>query len=361
MLSVRRVAPVEYFADRDNWTYLANGDGCDQLFSSRIWQKNWWEAFGPPNSLEPFFLVFERDGLIVARIAFTVRKVRIGALQFRSMELLGNIWRGPATFRSEYLGLQADASFAAQAYELLWDFLKNLCMWDQLVLLDLLSTSPLKKVLIQGSDPSWHVGILRDEVGYEIEILGSLDDYKSSLSSSTRRHMFGMRQRLASATDAHSLLTNSDGFEVLNDLHRARWGGALLSNGRSKFLHGLQRDLGTGAMNTSILTSAGQPISALLNVVAGNRTYNLQSGFDSTLAPHMSPQLLHWGLVVEREFMKSRRSTIDLLLGSGKSEAYKARIAKEGRRATSVRVVRNRGLAMLYRARDVIKRHMRAT
>ena len=351
------VPPEAYFGDPQGWAELLRSSGADPLFMGHAWQSQWWWAFGPLHELTPCLLEFRGDdGAVRGRASFFRRRVKIKGLQFQTLEVLGNLWRGrgPATFRSEFLDVLAAPEDAAAVGAALKRWLLQDTSWDLMPAVDLAADGLLARLL--EAEKAFD-GMRRREAAatsFEVRIEGSIDDYRASLSGNTRRKMFGQRRKLREALGPVSLHATHE-FSELERLHTLRWGSPLLHSGRQEFLAGLLAALPEGALHVSVLQAGSTPVSALLNAcVDGRRVYNLQGGFDAGACESVSPARLHWGLLVEEAFEKRAVACIDLLLGSGRTDDYKQEIARPGRSAATIRVLRSRILRIATRLRDRI-------
>lgn len=354
---VRVVPPDEYFADAGGWDALVRRCDAEALFMSHAWQSEWWNAFGPRLGLEPRMVLVERGGTVVARAAFFQRRLRDRGVPVRTLELLGNVWRGPATFRSEFLDVLIDPEVAPDVRPLLVQVVERLD-WNECVLLDLDQGSGFARALTEGAIRATLVRRLAEECSYEVHLSQGIETYRASLAPAVRRKMFGQRTKLERLQGGALRLRRTEAFDELDRLHSARWGSGLLGNGRSQFLAGLQRRLPRGALHVSLMCAGDAVVSALLNVEGTDgRLYNLQGGFDADAFRGLSPARLHWGLLMEQGATESRSFVIDLLVGGGRSDDYKRDMAQPGRRSLSLQLVRGLPLTWMYRARDALRAH----
>lgn len=352
---VEVVEPARYFGDAEAWDAMVRRCGADPLFMGHAWQSQWWAAFAPLHGLTPCFLEFRRGGVIRGRASLFRRPVRIKRLPFRSLELLGNLWRGPATFRSEFLDVLAEPDDRQAVTEAFLYWLREERDWDLMPAMDLAADGLLAPAL--ESAPAF-AGMCTHEAeasSFEVRIEGTLEDYRASLSQNARRKMFGQRRKLQDALGPLALL-QVHSLDELDRLHALRWGSPLLHGGRVEFLHGLRGALPVGAMHVSLLRAGAENVSALLNVrIAGERLYNLQGGFSAAACESVSPARLHWGMVIEEEFTARSVACIDLLLGVGRSDDYKREIARAGRAGIALLTLRNPVLRGASRVRELLR------
>lgn len=354
-LSVREVSPAEYFSNPTRWNSLLTASGVDPLFNSLAWQHQWWRAFGERHALKSYFLQVVRGDVVVGQIPLVRRHgLRHRGFTICSVELLGNLFRGPATFRSEFLDvlcLPIDREAVAEA--LLAEVAAD-SHWDQFVLADIAADSCLLQRLKERPLPRSSLRITALDRGFAVSTEGRFETFRESLSASARRHMFGQRRRLERAIKGVAYLEDAIDLERLDRLYRTRWGESLLQEGRREFLEGLLGELPERRMLTSFMGHL-EPVSALLNVHIGSRIYNLQGGFDSTRCPGISVATVHLGYLIEGAFHDPGVSHVELLQGGGMRSYYKARFARAGRMAQSLQVIRHAPLRAFYAIRDAVR------
>lgn len=355
-LSVDVVPPERYFSDRAGWDALVRRSGADPLFMGHAWQSAWWYSFGVRHQLSPLFLEVNRSGRVCGRIAFVRRTHQFAGITFHSLELLGNLWRGIPTFRSELLDLVAEPEVRESVAEVIGSHLLADRSWDLMVFQDAALDGALTGVFDRCAASGLTVHGLQRSVCFEVPVQGTFEEFRSSLSSSARHRLFGQRRKIAARVGPIRLIETSDLAE-LDRLHAARWGAPLLTNGREEFLVRLLRGLPSGCLHVSLLMAGSKAISALLNAqVDDSRLYNLQGGFDAGAAKSVSPARIHWGLFIEDVFRSQKAASIDLLFGAGRREDYKRDFAQAGRVGVSILVLRNRLLRVGLWARRIARR-----
>jgi hypothetical protein len=358
-VEVQQVPPDVFFADAKAFDGLLTGSDQDALFNGYAWQSSWWDAFGEMHGLEPMFLEARNlEGRLVGRLALVRRRARDLGLPVRTLELLGNLWRGPATLRSEFLDLVADQEHRSDVVQVIVNHVFRQIPWDEWILQDLDDVSALSGAVRARSGRRTLVRLLSEDRGFEIRIDETLEHFKHRLSANARRKLFAQRARLESL-GAVSLMRepveNASAFEELDRLHEQRWGAPLLGGGRARFLALLSSRLGPGAVTISELRVGASVISSLLQVRVGNREINLQGGFDADAAGRTSPSRLHWGYLIEDAFAQRKVDVLDLLAGGGKAAGFKEDFANDGRRMVTLQVVRQPLLAAAHRARRMLR------
>ena len=355
-LRVKRVLPAEYFSSRGGWDELVCQSGVDRLFLGYDWQRAWWQSFGPRLGLEPWFLLVLSGEDTVGRVGFFAHAVSKFGAKWGRLELLGNVWSGPATLRSEFLDIVAVPSLREEAADAVIGWLLSQRGWDELVLIDMSAESVLANHFSSSTIP----GCLRRHLGaersYTVSITGTFEAFCAGLSAGERRRTFNQRKRL----EARGPLVIEDwaindqvALAELERLHQLRWGSPLLGGGRLEMITALSQALPAGAVRVSLLKSGGRAVSALLQVRLSDTEYNLQGGLDAAFGKGVSPARIHWGMLIEKAYRDGIPKTFDLLAGGGKREQFKAAFAAPGRLMSSVHLIRDRRLALAYRVRDL--------
>lgn len=357
-LLAQRVTPSQYFGDPAMWERLRAAAGADPLFMSAVWQQNWWNCFGALSGLEPYFIEVSTGGSVVGRAGFVRHEVRQLGRSWCRMEVLGNLWHGPATMRSEYLDVIAVPEIRSHVVRAIARVLRKEATWDEMVFVDIEGDSDIVWHVCESGARKLFARPVSQETSYEIHIEGTFQSFVSELSVGARRRHFGQRRRLEArgplALEDHPYADASARAE-LDRLHALRWGAPLLHGGRDEFFSAIAAQLPHGALSISLLRSGGRAISALLQVRLGEREYNLQGGFDAASATGVSPTRLHWGLLIERAYREGAPRIIDLLAGGGRQDNFKADFSRRGRAIATWHVIRNRPLALACRAQDAIR------
>jgi CelD/BcsL family acetyltransferase involved in cellulose biosynthesis len=208
------------------------------------------------------------------------------------------------------------------------------------------------------------VGYLRDAqraVSYQVTTAGSFDAYRSSLSASSRRRLFGARARLINDhgpvtleyADAAML---DEYFDQLNSLHALRWGSPVFTGAKLAFNREIAAWLlDEGLLRFSRLIVAGAVRSVLLDLRFGREEINLQSGYDPEFDSRIPLGYVHLGYAIEACFADSIDS-FDLLAGWGKNSNYKRAIATDQRQLAVNHLVRSSWAMAGYWLRDRVRR-----
>jgi hypothetical protein len=362
-IDVKQVAPESYFADRDRWDALVAASGADPLFNGWSWQASWWAAFGTLNRLEPVFLEARLKGRVAGRLSLVRSRARVRGVSVETLQLLGNLARGPTTIRSEFMDAICDPMGREDVTTAMLEFVATDVAWDELMLTDLTEQGALDMALdrfcLRHGTYHRRYG---PEMSYEVRIEGPFEDFKSRLSESARRRMFGQRRRLVAKGRHEALRLEEEPFSnpraasVLDALHEKRWGAPLLGAGRAEFFRCLAGNLPLGALRVSTLRVSDRAISALLNVRIGQRESNIQGGFDALSCQGLSPSRLHWGMLLEEAFKLGSPEVFDLLVGRGRRDDFKADFCRPVRSCLTRHIVRRGWLSTGLRARKIAAR-----
>lgn len=181
----------------------------------------------------------------------------------------------------------------------------------------------------------------------------SFQDYIGTLGSSTRLKLVNRRKRVEKegTVQIENMWPNIEGFiELLNSFHLDRWQKPCYQGENLEFIKRLLIRLpeeGHG-VNLSVLKLDEKPVSLLLDITVGERTYNLQGGFIESLIKGVSLGTLHFGYEIESAFKDSKIKTYDFMAGEGKNSNYKVKIANQSSELISIAVVKSPVLKILY-------------
>ena len=354
-IEIREATVAAFFADPGGWERLVAAAGVDPLFLGQPWVEAWWRSFSAVHGLEPVFFEAWQAGRRVGLAPFYRHRAGPPGLRGTRIELVGNIWRGPSTARSEFLDLVIDPAAGLPAARALLDRLQQDTGWQEFAPSDIAENSMLLAAL-----PGHALSTLttREEgrsQSYEIEVRGTFDDYVASLTESARRRLFNQRRKLESRGPVEHVIAPPGSFASfcgeLDRLHALRFGSPYFSGTRRAFHAALIQALPATAPRLSLLRLAGRPVSALYNLRLGRHEYNLQAGFDPAESAGVSLAKLHWGYLIEASFQEPGL-TLDLLLGEGKSTGFKQEFARPARRCRTLQMIRPGALAHAYRLYD---------
>jgi hypothetical protein len=353
--TVREWTEQEFAAGREGWERLLEQSAADRLFMGWDWQYTWWKHFSRRHGLElRLVALYDVRGELAGLAPCFWHRVRMrGGFHVRRLEPIGNLWSGPATMRTEYMGPILRRDCEDEAARQLAAHLLGLVDWDEFTVQDWDASVPgveqFDRLLKSRSLVLEHTQREADEAMY-VPLVDGFDAYVASLSANARRSIIHRRsylQRLGEVRIEHAGPDEvHEYFAELNRLHALRWGEPVFTGHRLEFHEELAaRMAGQDRLRFSRLSVDGVALSVLYHLRGGRREYNLQMGFDDRLhASKMSLGLLHLGYAIETAANEGTEA-VDLLAGPGKQGLFKRRVAPCGNpfvRRQHVRSVRAR-------------------
>ncbi|MCZ8133155.1 MAG: GNAT family N-acetyltransferase [Steroidobacteraceae bacterium] len=349
---------AELEARRREWDSLASATGADPLFLSSAWQIAWLRTFCTGSRRPRIVVLRDRSGRVTGAAPLFRDLQMYGPFLSRRLQLVGNVWRGAPTMRTEYLKLLAHPENETDQLDRLLDELLRDPAWDECILSDLDEASPTARRVAEHPGLRRHcqVRVVARFVGYAVHTGSGLQAAMGGMGQSARRRLFHQRAKLARVGNIALSLAHADQFpdyaDRLDRLHALRWGRPFFSTTRRRFFAEVIRELPRAdALQMSILSLNGRDVSALFNLRAGTAEYNLQGGFDEKAAPGVALGLLHLGYAIERAAADGVES-FELLVGGGKQGDFKHQFASPTRRLVSLQIVRARSMRLALRAYD---------
>ncbi|MCR8915831.1 GNAT family N-acetyltransferase [Marinobacter panjinensis] len=332
-LEVRALSEKEFGSVEKDWARLLHTSTADPLFMSWPWLYSWWETWGSRLGLELVLLgVYLPDGKQLVGIAPLYRhrfRIAIG-MKVTRLHFLGNAWRVSPTVRTEYVGLIVEPQREREVADAV---ARYLCAteWDELMIPDSqqINGGTFGKALAEHCNA---IPLLRSESqGIRVDTTGSFRTWAESLGANTRLKAFNRRAVFEKELSGHwqpveeDQVSQSRFMDSLNDFHQRRWGKPCFDRQALEFHLKLLGRLGSNQRpELSGLVADGKVVSVLYDIRAGERIYNLQSGYDESLHRKLSLGTLHLGYAIERAFHHPSVCCYDLLAGSGKKTFYKS-------------------------------------
>ncbi len=359
--SITQWTPAQFAGAKDAWNELRGRSGADPLFMSWEWQYTWWKTFAEPASVDLFMLAaYDEDGQLCGLAPLLRRRSTIrNLLKVTRVELIGNLWRGPTTMRTQHV------DFIIQPHreeEIGAAFLRYLsgCDWDEAALSDLKADSSMLRVLQRSaSTGANYARFTPSAVSYYVDTTGSFDDYLAARGKNTRLQMYNRRKNLErlGKVEVRHCDDHEEFFAQLNHLHSLRWGKDAFSGRRLEFNRrvAMLMEEGQGTHFSTLLLD-GRPLSVLYNYRTGGQEYYIQGGFREDFDKKVALGFLHLGYAIEDAFANSAIKRFNLLPGGGKTTSYKPRITTSYDSMMEAQVVKGRLLKLAYRAYDVLRR-----
>jgi CelD/BcsL family acetyltransferase involved in cellulose biosynthesis len=335
------------------WQDLLARSDADPLFMSWAWQWLWWCHHSRLLKSRLYLIAaYTRDGQLVGLAPFHLhRAAHRKPLSAMRLEIIGSTWRDATGAFSEYLDFVVDRRFEDVFLETLANFVMRRHDWSDLVLANSKRHSVAARFVHQHLKPICYIREADPLVAQLAVLPQSFDNYVQTLNSGVRRKVYRQRTKLV-GTQFSAVTRERVGevFNLFNHFHERRWGRTLFRDSLLDFhteFALLCAD--RGALRMSILSVEGSPISAIYDVRIGKVEYNIQCGFDTSLAG-ISPGYLHFGFSMEAA-CRDGVSVYDFLAGDGRSRNYKSDFNTRLTELVTFQCLRG-PLAWLYRFYD---------
>lgn len=325
-----------------NDTFLQQ-DNCYTLFQTEGWRQAWAQAWLPFLKSQPGI---EVEGSVpVYHCRHRIKRL----VPVQSTISFGCPIKGVPSIRSEY------GSWKEELPELIGK------TRQQLVLPDVVEGSGAADAIYAAAFAEGCGVIAKDpSTAYSVDLSqGTFQEYISSLSANTRVKLYNRRKRLGQLgqIEVVNMWPDADGFiTTLNNFHQHRWGRPCYSGNNLKFIKCLLEHLHNAGhgINLSALKVNRKTESVMLDLQVGGRTYNLQTGFNESIAKGISLGMLHFGYQLEGGFSSETRQVYDFMAGRGKKSNYKESLANQCCKMSTLVVVKSRWLKMLYRLQGAL-------
>lgn len=350
----------KFTANRDAWNTLLSNSDADPLYLSWEWQHTWWQVFAQADMHLRLYAVYDENGTLVGIAPLYIEATTTARfLTSRRLQFIGNCWRTRDTMRTELLDFIVAKSRANEIIRAVLEHIHRNPEWDEFVMANLRMDSATYHALAQDRAlPGCYLREAEQYPSYYLQTAGEFADYLAGLGKHTRLRLYNRRKQFDALGETHYHLVTDrleEMFELLNRLHRQRWGYAAFENERLEFnarVAGLlaHRD----GVYFSLLTLNNRPVSIQYNYNINGHIYNIQGGFDAALASKVAPGYLHFGYELERAF-DSGTTIYDFLAGEGKSTDYKKHLTRTTLDIVDLQIIRDWKLKLLYRLYDRIK------
>lgn len=324
------------------------------LFQSRAWQESWWDVWG---DTEGFRLLAKGEGA-ASGLYEDYYRIR-GLLPVRSLQFVGTSNRRIKTPRTEYNTLLPTRQVGEAAGHRLEQTLKG-NRWTEAALTDLRKDSTEFQLITELARKNrWLQRVISEDTAYSVVTAGDFQSYLDQLGSNTRLRLFNRRkvlEQLGEVSIADYWPNQTDlFFRLLDRFIVDRWGkpsfgGVEGMAFQRRFIERISEEGGTP--NLSVLSCDGEVLSVLYNVAFEGRMYNIHAGYLENFHKKLALGTLHIGYSIEDCFLRDDIEVFDMLVGTGKNEDYKARIADQQEEIISIMLVRNPLFKWLYLLKD---------
>ncbi len=344
--------------NQEQWTNLLERSSSDKLFMSWEWLSTWWDIFAEPNMSLRLFVAQDSFGKLMGIAPFYLSTVITKKIhRTKRLQFIGNCWRGQPTMRTELLDFIVDNACSREVIGALYEYIDSSAEWDELVLSDMNKKSETFQILSeQKLIKNSYYRSAEEFESYHLNILGNFTDFCSLLGKNTRLKLVNRRKLLETLgkVEFHEVTDGdlSSSFDLLNSLHKQRWGNPVFEGKRLQFNRTVAQLMALKkGLLFSILTLDGKPVSIQFNYILDKHEYNIQAGFDEDFHKKISLGYLHFGYEIESAF-KKKLKVYDFLAGEGKNTQYKARLTSCTTKIVCMQIIRSNVLKILYRLYD---------
>lgn len=351
---------VDQFRDsKESWSELLDNSASDKLFMSWEWLFSWWTNFAEPDVMKLYLLaaVNVSGDLVGIAPLYLKSSVSKKVVKTKRLQFIGNCWREIDTMRTELQDFIVDRRWTTEVIRSFSDYLNNSPVWDELILSDLNKDSDTYKILIQDKSlRNCYYRCAEESDSYYCDLVGSFDNFCKMLGKNTRLRLLNRRKLLSKMGNVEFKKIKGGDiipmFELLNSLHLKRWGRPAFELASLDFnimVAGLMAQ--KGALQFTVLSLNGTPISIQYNYIIDHHEYNIQAGFNDNIHKKISVGFLHFGYAIEAAFNDGIK-VYDFLVGEGKNTQYKAHLTDKTIKIVSMQIVRNKLVRNLYRVYD---------
>lgn len=333
------------------------------LFRSTAWLSAWKESWGDHHKIAILPGPANCQDIVNLYASFCRAHVyKKGLLRLTTAFPLGVSTAVVPSIRSEYFFFPTDDNPLEQRITEYFDRALS-HKWDQFYFPDILISSPEYPLLLKLAKAKNLFPVFEaKENTYGIVVKGgNFSQYLAGLGKNTRLKLFNRRKNLLGLgeTTVENIWPDRQRFfNLLDEFHQKRWGKACYRGRNKYFIDSLLNNLDAqgGEIDLSILSVAGKPLSALLDVRVNGRQYNLQSGYIENFDKHISLGTLHFGYQIEAAFNNASIEFYDFMAGKGKHADYKKHMATHSDQFVSLHLIRSPWLKAIHKLYDRFKR-----
>jgi len=347
-----------FMSSEQRWQDLLSRSECDPLFLSWQWISAWWNHFGKREGDQlTIIAVTHASKLVGLAPLYRYRSRVLKVFSVERLSYLGTRYQQDSGILSEHLEFITDRHFQTPVIEQILSYIQDNIDWDELVVESAVKTSGTATGMATALNS--HLSReLEQSPSYQIHCQQNFEDYVSALGKNTRLKLFNRRKKFET-TNSRRETAGQSGiktvFETINQFQRLRFGKSVFTDKNIAFMKELYEKLPNKDLNLSfssclIVDDAYQ--SAIFNILADDRLYNIQLGYNEKYDKKISLGLLHLGYTIEEAMQAEHVRYIDLLKGGGKTTNYKSRIAEANAVEISVQYIRDPWLKFLYCIHD---------
>jgi len=350
----------EFKTGKTEWSTLLNTSDADKLFLSWEWQYSWWDIFSPIYQLELTLLVAYDDNMLIGIAPlYTIHSRTKKIIKTKQLQFIGNICRGEATMPTEFIDFIVTKENDVAIKRAFLQYINDKLTWDEFHFTELKkesSTYPLltKESIIKGV----YARVVGEYKSYYLGTSGKFQDYITQRGKNTRLRMYNRRKVLetkgkvkiekacTSKIDKH--------FELLNSLHKKRWGKEIFTGERLTFNSQVAKKMAEiNGVNFSVILIDDKPVSIQFNYIINQHEYNIQAGFIENLDKKLALGYLHFGYEIETAF-ENKTLIYDFLAGEGKNTNYKEHLTDTFHNIVQLQLIKKKSLKILYYINDLL-------
>ena len=341
------------------WNRLHEKTAAAGVFTSWIWQYQWWQVYGAEQPLR--LLVAMEGGEAVGILALYIQTIRVTGVAVRQLRFVGT---GADTHPDDLGPIVAPEREEDVALKLAEAALR-ISDADVLVLSDIDPRSTFPRAIERAAAAAGRASLTSDceRIAY-IDLPATWPEYLKSLSSDRRTRLRSARKKAAAAHALRFFVWNDaanidHAVDRLVELHRLRWRQAGIKDGGGS--ESFQSDayidfhrriikasLARGWLRLYCLELDGEVAAITYCYRFRKRVYLMQAGFDPAKA-RCNPGKVLLGHAIEHAIGEGSE-VFDFLRGEHR---YKNQLATGHRTTTCVRVFRATPGGLAYRLRRV--------
>jgi CelD/BcsL family acetyltransferase involved in cellulose biosynthesis len=302
------------FLSGEEWDRLLRVAASDVVFMTRQWQDLWWRHFGDCTGCKLHLLVV-RDGegalkgiapIFIAREPMPpLKEYKRGELRpegegepLRLVRLVGG------KDIADYLDVIAAPEDMEEVWTAVLDYLVEIKReWDAIGFHSLPDWSPSRDILPRlAAQRGLQAQVFVEDVSPVMRLPQDWETYLMSLRKKDRHELRRKVRRLESKEDARWALASSrdretlvEGMRTFINLHRMSGAdkAQFMDDKMAAFFMAMAEELhSTGWLDLAILRVGGEPASAYLSFVYGNRLYLYNSGYNPRFAKYSAGMAL---------------------------------------------------------------------
>jgi hypothetical protein len=331
----------------EEWQTCLKSSNANPLFSSWVWQYNWWTIWQPRLNLSLLLIgIYRKNILIGIAPCYTYKVVNRLGRTINRCEFIGAHSASDDSIRSEYLNFICKKSMCNQLFNQIFDYLEKQNI-DEIVLLDTDNQLPLNKYL-HGRYPLLYA---KPDQGIKITTDTSFSTYLKGLGKNTRLKLNNRRKLLPNLE--FKKLNKVDDiphfFNQLNEMHLNRWNNPCFSSHSLDF-HCKMAEffLNQNQLYAWYLYDDDQPIGVCYDILIEKVRYNIQLGFFEHKNQKLSVGTLTLGFAIEDAHHDLDTIEYDLLAGNGKNSFYKKHLNGKEQLFNSIMIPLNFELKVSY-------------